>query len=281
MPHIRHVVAFADHRARPGLARRRAFTLIELLVVVGIMALLIGILVPVIGGARQSAAIAKCQTNGRSMVLAVQAFGPDHDNRYIWDLREGYASAYADAIPVDGAAWELSWHGQLVKLGYMAEDPAGVDCPLVEDDQRKAEKPTAPDERWPWYTDYVINRFLVYLPADQVPEPSRAMLIAEPNQPRSFVGRLEQTVANTNWFGSDDRWDLEQRRTGSLTFGFADGHTARVPIDIDQPWGANEGNMQLVQQQFADYFPLWTPNHFFVPGRMTAAVQMTPPPTHP
>ncbi len=114
------------------------------------------------------------------------------------------------------------------------------------------------------------------VPPDQVDR-----YIAEPNQPRSFVGRLEQTVANTNWFGSDDRWDLEQRRTGSLTFGFADGHTARVPIDIDQPWGANEGNMQLVQQQFADYFPLWTPNHFFVPGRMTAAVQMTPPPTHP
>ena len=60
--------------------KRRAFTLVELLVVIAIIAMLISILVPVVGKARDRARKVGCASNLRQIGVAVKSYLSDHEN---------------------------------------------------------------------------------------------------------------------------------------------------------------------------------------------------------
>ncbi|MEX0741293.1 MAG: type II secretion system protein, partial [Phycisphaeraceae bacterium] len=64
-----------------GMTRRIiGFTLIELLVVVGIIALLMAILLPALGRARQEANKVSCAANLRQWGNSIHMFAGDHSN---------------------------------------------------------------------------------------------------------------------------------------------------------------------------------------------------------
>src|SRR4029453_5534017 len=70
----------ANHvrEGRRVMRPRHAFTLIELLVVIGIVALLVALLVPALGRAREAANRAKCLATLRSMVQAAHLHAAEH-----------------------------------------------------------------------------------------------------------------------------------------------------------------------------------------------------------
>jgi len=85
---------------------RRGFTLIELLVVIAIIALLIGILLPTLGKAREAARGAVGLSNMRSLSQLVFAYTGDHRDEWVNPFDPESTPWHGVALPeLDGAYW--------------------------------------------------------------------------------------------------------------------------------------------------------------------------------
>ncbi|MGN6369428.1 MAG: type II secretion system protein [Phycisphaerae bacterium] len=93
------------------MRKRSGFTLIELLVVVAIIAVLIAILLPSLGKAREQANTARCATNMRGIAQAVLAYGSANDQATIM-------AVVTHNDPVYPNGW--FWPTELVKQGYVS-----------------------------------------------------------------------------------------------------------------------------------------------------------------
>lgn len=214
------------------MARKRAFTLVELLVVIAIIAVLIGLLLPAVFSARESARRTQCANNMRQIGLAIHQFCGNHGGKF--------------PLVAHDRARDESWIYSLAP--YLEQVDEIRLCP---DDLRRIER------RSLRLTSYAMNGYL--REPDQSPfgsepgfvsnfnalrETSRTMMVFEAgfNVEANF-----DHVESPDWFSSYNLkrnlvWSAVQadvaveRHSPGANYLFADGHVAAIAASEIAAW---------------------------------------------
>jgi prepilin-type N-terminal cleavage/methylation domain-containing protein/prepilin-type processing-associated H-X9-DG protein len=190
--------------------RTKAFTLIEVLVVIAILAILMTILLPALGKAREQAQGAACKANLKNYALATAMYADDNDDRFV-DPRSCYFSQDA-AYPVEvgmNKPRHVRWCNRDVYLrehpeyagpfyAYFQEAKAFI-CPTFsrqafynENDPLQAEVPKV-NNYLPWY-NYTMNAYLGT--PDQAFKKSRVLKRSQVKRPGETFSFTEEST----WF---------------------------------------------------------------------------------
>ena len=215
---------------------RRAFTLIELLVVIAIIAILAGLLLPVLTRTKEKGRQIKCITNEKQVGLAFVLFADENEDYYPitsgWDNYGGVASQY------DG-------YGGFTKedkrpLNRYAGNVQIFRCPSDRGDALVPQYKTAWDMSGTSYrTQWGQHSFRIHRvtgnSADPANRPITTTLISRASANKIILGEIP---FHGNRLSSDRRsvWhNFRGRRGYNMLFG--DGHAEfyRFPKEMDDP----------------------------------------------
>jgi len=136
----------------------RAFTLVELLVVIGIIAALIGILLPVLSGVSARGRDIKCQSNLRQIVTSLMTYAQEHKGSY------PYGFVYNASNPNDwsGSGPFFCWASQVGRytvkgasgMNDLVSFPPLLQCPELA-------------SNFPHFIGYIANMVVMPSPRDE------------------------------------------------------------------------------------------------------------------
>ena len=187
--------------------RSRGFTLVELLVVIGIIAILIALLMPALGRARENARRIDCMSHMRQLTTAWVAYAQANKGHLVF--AENWPDEYSWAGPFNG--------DDAIRLGLL--------YPWVSD-ARVYQCPNDPVQKN--LRSYSINTFcngaVSGIPSVkniiQIRQPSRTMVFLEEFDPRGW------NMGSFLLFSSGDLWidyPVSWHNRGA-NVSFADGH---------------------------------------------------------
>ncbi len=236
---------------RPARRRAGGFTLIELLVVVAIIALLVGILLPALGSARDAARSAVCLSNARQLALSITMYAESYKGEV---PRSQHSSFAHGTLP-----WEFALHDANEDASVLDRQeswPAYVEsryrCP--SDPRRRAHLDADPSA-FEYTGSYALNVYYELSPSelagersnpkdtrtwrriDSVPMPHATVLMGEINETVELAGgatgmtRTDHIMAHF-WTTHGAPPEIARERHGTRSsFSFLDGRAELLPLD--------------------------------------------------
>ncbi len=190
------------------LKRPKGFSLIELLVVLSIIALLLGLLLPALGAAKESGRAVVCLSNLRTIGQAVVMYAGDNDGQFPISTHTVHGPS----------VWLVSLQSYGVTSGSRK-------CPSDPDEDRPASYATN-DYMEPDFTGST-SPYPVFTRWSQVPSASLVVYSSHVRGP-GFLDHLHARL--NNWTMPDQIFDALAVNThrGAANYLFVDGHAKSI-----------------------------------------------------
>ena len=232
----------------PHPSSSRAFTLIELLVVISIIALLIAILLPALGKARETAQAMQCLSNQRQAGIAMAIYQGDFQGSFIPHID----------MPGPFGPNDESWSSWMWNNDYIT-DANIYNCPTLIQQGSNAALPTNWEEinaepgsyynraYWRrWWVEFGYNNNnlgsslrLSWSGPDPVPDayrPANVVDVVNPTQTILFTDSVQRDAAPGRVVGYHSVNDLyntataysDPRHSGAVNVVWVDGHGSAV-----------------------------------------------------
>jgi prepilin-type processing-associated H-X9-DG protein len=199
-----------------------AFSLLELLVVVGIIALLVAILLPVLSKARRAAQMTACAANVRQIVMALGIYAQGNGDRLPYQIND-----------------QTDWSGTLLGSGA---SPSVFRCPTDESARRSAPGYTAIRSYGVNCGPYVPSSPPCYAPWPPIRNARPSRLRAVANHVVLIADNHGQFVDSAAYVGFIEvegldgvAWGVHRDGRGrGDNYGYADGHVEyRLKAELD------------------------------------------------